>query len=72
MDDLFLVSPDAKERPVLLDIIEDRHERKSVIITSQLPVAHWYDAIAGIQQSQMPYLTASFTRHTRSNSLVRV
>lgn len=45
LDDLFLVSLDAKERPILLDIIEDRHERKSIIITSQLPVADWYDAI---------------------------
>jgi len=34
-----------KERPILLDIIEDRHERKSIIITSQLPVENWYDAI---------------------------
>lgn len=37
LDDLFLVPLDAKERPILLDIIEDRHGRKSVIITSQLP-----------------------------------
>ena len=28
LDDLFLVPLDAKERPILLDIIEDRHERK--------------------------------------------
>jgi len=39
LDDLFLVPLDAKERPILLDIIEDRHGRKSVIITSQLPVS---------------------------------
>lgn len=45
LDDLFLVPLDAKERPLLLDIIEDRHGRKSTIITSQLPVANWYDAI---------------------------
>jgi DNA replication protein DnaC len=44
-DDLFLVPLDAKERPILLDIIEDRHERKSIIVTSQLSVADWYDAI---------------------------
>ena len=36
---------DAKERPLLLDIIEDRHGRKSTIITSQLPVSNWYDAV---------------------------
>ena len=45
LDDLFLVPLDAKERPLLLDIIEDRHERKSIIITSQLPLESWYDAI---------------------------
>lgn len=45
LDDLFLVPLDAKERPLLLDIIEDRHGRKSIIITSQLPVGNWYDAI---------------------------
>lgn len=45
LDDTFLVPLDAKERPILLDIIEDRHGRKSIIITSQLPVSNWYDAI---------------------------
>ena len=45
LDDLFLVPLDAKERPLLLDIIEDRHGRKSTIITSQLPVSNWYDAV---------------------------
>ena len=45
LDDAFLVPVDAKERPILLDIIEDRHERKSIIISSQLPVDNWYDAI---------------------------
>ena len=45
LDDLFLVPLDAKERPILLDVIEDRHGRKSIIITSQVPVSNWYDAI---------------------------
>ena len=45
LDDLFLVPLEPKERPLLLDIIEDRHSRKSIIITSQLPVNSWYDAI---------------------------
>lgn len=45
LDDLFLVPLDAKERPLLLEIIEDRHGRKTTIITSQLPVSNWYDAI---------------------------
>ena len=45
LDDLFLVPLDAKERPILLDIIEDRHERKSIIITSQYPSSSWHDMV---------------------------
>lgn len=45
LDDLFLVPLDPKEPPLLLDIIEDRHGRKSIVVTSQLPVSAWYDAI---------------------------
>ena len=30
---------------MLLDIIEDRHERKSIIITSQYPSSNWYDMV---------------------------
>ncbi len=36
---------DAKERAHLTEIIEDRHGRKSIIVTSQLPELDWYDAI---------------------------
>ena len=43
LDDLFLVPLDAKERPILLDIIEDWHERKSIVTTSQYPPSIWYD-----------------------------
>ena len=45
LDDLFLVPLDAKECPILLEIIEDRHERKSIIITSQYPSSNWYDMV---------------------------
>lgn len=45
LDDLFLIGLDAKERAILMDIVEDRHGRKSMIITAQIPVANWYDAI---------------------------
>lgn len=44
-DDLFLVGLDAKERSVLMKIIEDRHGLKLIVITSQFPVESWYDAI---------------------------
>ena len=45
LDDLFLIGLDAKEGSILMEIIEDRHGLKSIIITSQLPVESWYDAI---------------------------
>lgn len=45
LDDQFLVPLDAKERPILLEIIEDRHERKSIIITFQHPSYNWYDIV---------------------------
>lgn len=28
-----------------LEIVEDRHDRRATIITSQLPVEHWHDAL---------------------------
>lgn len=33
------------ERRDLLEILEDRHGRGSTIVTSQLPVEHWHEAI---------------------------
>lgn len=45
LDDLFLIGLDAGERSILMEIIEDRHGLKSIIITSQLPVESRYDAI---------------------------
>src|SRR5439155_26570765 len=30
----------------ILEIVEDRHNRGSTIVTSQLPVDHWHEAIA--------------------------
>lgn len=45
LDDQFLVPLDAKEHPILFEIIEDRHERKSIIIASQYPASNWYDMV---------------------------
>ncbi|MDO5761976.1 MAG: ATP-binding protein [Bacteroidales bacterium] len=36
----------AEARIALLTLFEDRYEKKSVIITSQLPLERWYDYIA--------------------------
>lgn len=45
LDDFGLQQLDTTSRMVLLEIIEDRHGRKSTIIASQLPVAKWYEVI---------------------------
>ena len=45
LDDFGLQQLDNPARMILLEIIEDRHGRKSTIIASQLPVAKWYEII---------------------------
>lgn len=45
IDDFGLQSLDSQNRMTLLEIIEDRHNKASVIMTSQLPVNKWYDII---------------------------
>ena len=45
LDDFGLQPFDSQSRVVLLDIIEDRYEKRSTIITSQIPVKEWYDII---------------------------
>lgn len=46
LDDFGLQPLDANSRLALLQILEDRYERKSVIIVSQLPLDKWYDYLA--------------------------
>ena len=36
----------AHQRRDLLEIIDDRHQRGSTIITSRVPVDHWHEVIA--------------------------
>ena len=45
LDDFGLHPLDAQSRAMLMDIIEDRHDKTSLIITSQLPVKEWYNVI---------------------------
>ena len=45
IDDFGLQQLDNQNRLMLLEIIEDRNNKKSMIITSQLPVERWYDII---------------------------
>jgi DNA replication protein DnaC len=43
LDDFGLFALDAQQQLDFMEIIEDRHARKATIITSQLPVANWFD-----------------------------
>jgi len=45
LDDWGLAVLTSTERRDMLEILEDRHGRGSTIVTSQLPVEHWHDAI---------------------------
>jgi DNA replication protein DnaC len=45
-DDFGLQPMDADTRLGLLTILDDRYERKSVIITSQIPLDKWYEYLA--------------------------
>ena len=43
LDDWGLVSPDDEQRRDLLEMLDDRYQQRSTIITSQLPTTHWHE-----------------------------
>ena len=45
LDDFGIQPLDGPSRAILMEIIEDRHGKTSLIITSQLPVSKWYEVI---------------------------
>ncbi len=45
MDDFGLHAFDNQAREILLDIIDERHNHASTILSSQIPVSTWYDLI---------------------------
>jgi DNA replication protein DnaC len=45
LDDFGMRPLDNQDRMMLLEIIADRHERKSTIISSRLTVERWYEVI---------------------------
>ncbi|MEG1659241.1 MAG: ATP-binding protein, partial [Bacteroides sp.] len=46
LDDFGLQKMDSDTRIALLTLLEERYEKKSMIIMSQLPLDKWYDYIA--------------------------
>lgn len=45
LDDWGLAPLSDADRREILEILEERHERRSTVIASQLPVAQWHDAL---------------------------
>jgi DNA replication protein DnaC len=45
IDDWGLATLNDSERADLLEVLEDRHNAQSTIVTSQLPVKHWHELI---------------------------
>jgi DNA replication protein DnaC len=43
LDDWGLVTPDVEQRRDLLEILDDRYQKRSTIITSQLPTTIWHE-----------------------------
>lgn len=46
LDDWGLARPTPPQQRDLLELLDDRHMRQSTIVTSQLPVDHWHEAMA--------------------------
>ncbi len=45
LDDFGLGSLSSEQQRDLLEVVEDRYDRRSTIITTQLPVKHWHDIL---------------------------
>jgi DNA replication protein DnaC len=45
LDDFGIQPFDSQNRAALMEIIEDRHGKSSIIITSQIPVSKWHEII---------------------------
>jgi DNA replication protein DnaC len=45
LDDWGIQKVSASQRNDLMEVIEDRHGRRSTLITSQLPIEHWHEYI---------------------------
>jgi DNA replication protein DnaC len=46
LDDWGLAALTAAQQRDLLEILDDRHQRRSTIVTSQLPPPHWHESMA--------------------------
>lgn len=45
LDDLLITPLSQDDQRELLEIVEERYDRKATIVTSQLPIKTWHDAM---------------------------
>ena len=78
LDDWGLDTPNAEQRRILLELLDDRYEKGSTLIASQLPVDLWYDNLADptladaildrvVHNSYRIELTGESLRKTKNN-----
>ena len=65
LDDFGLAALTEEQRRDLLEILEDRYERRSTVVTSQYPVEHWHDLIGD------PTLADAIARPSTSSHVSR-
>lgn len=63
LDDFGIQPFDTQSRSALMKIIENRHSKSSIILTSQVPVNKWHEVIEK-KQLLMLYLIELYTNHT--------
>ena len=71
LDDFGIQPFDAQSRAALMEIIEDRHGKTSLIITSQLPVSKWHEVIGEKTIADYPhfyYAKQSFVIHCKAST----
>jgi DNA replication protein DnaC len=66
LDDWGLAPLTGDQVVILLEVVDDRHQRGSTIITSQVPIEHWHEANAA-PPSPTPSSTASSTTPTAAS-----
>ncbi len=63
LDDFLIAPLKEQERRDLLEVLEDRYDRASTVITTQVPTKTWHESLE-IPRSRTPSAIASFTTHT--------
>jgi len=66
LDDFGLHSLDAQSRAMLMEIVEDRHEKNSLVITSQLPVSAWFEMIGVSSWYSLSLKTEKWQQKTKT------